>query len=67
MEAVCGGGGFRRVRSHGEVLIIEMTFQGVLGVEVPVPSSSWVAFAEVWLLAGRPLPGIFALGTRYEF
>jgi len=62
-----GAGASAGVRSHGEVLIIEMTFQGVLGVEVPVPSSSWVAFAEVWLLAGRSLPGIFALGTRYEF
>jgi len=62
-----GAGASAGVRSQGEVLIIEMTFQGVLGGEVSIPSSSWVAFAEVWLLAGGPLPGIFALGARYEF
>ncbi len=62
-----GAGAWAGVRGQGEILIIEMTFQGMVGVEVPIPSSSWVAFAEVWLLAGRPLPGVFALGARYEF
>jgi hypothetical protein len=62
-----GAGASAGVRSQGEVLIIEATFQGIVGVEVPVPSTSFIAFAEVWLLAGRPLPGLFALGARYEF
>jgi hypothetical protein len=62
-----GAGASAGVRSQGEVLIIEATFQGIVGVEVPVPSTSFIAFAEVWLLAGRPLPGLFALGVRYEF
>lgn len=62
-----GAGASAGLRSQGEVLIIEVTFHGIIGVEVPVPQTSLVALAEVWLVAGRPLPGIFALGIRYEF
>ncbi len=62
-----GAGASAGVRSQGELLIIEATFQGIVGVEVPVPRTSLFAFAEVWLLAGRPLPGVFVLGVRYEF
>lgn len=62
-----GAGASAGVRSQGELLIIEATFQGIVGVEVPVPQTNLFAFAEVWLLAGRPLPGLFALGVRYEF
>ncbi len=62
-----GAGASAGVRSQGEVLIIEATLQGIVGVEVPIPQTSWISFAEVWLLAGRPLPGLFALGVRYEF
>lgn len=60
-----GAGASAGVHSQGELLIIEATFQGIVGVEVPI--SRFIAFAEVWLLAGRPLPGVFALGVRYEF
>jgi|YNPNPStandDraft_1061719.scaffolds.fasta_scaffold35311_3 hypothetical protein len=62
-----GAGASAGVHSQGEVLIIEATFQGIAGVEVPIPRTSLISFAEVWLLAGRPLPGLFALGVRYEF
>ncbi len=62
-----GAGASAGVHSQGELLIIEATFQGIVGVEVPIPQTSLFAFAEAWLLAGRPLPGIFALGVRYEF
>lgn len=62
-----GAGASAGVHSQGEVLIIEATFQGIVGIEVPVPRTNLFAFAEVWLLAGRPLPGVFALGVRYEF
>lgn len=60
-----GAGASAGVRSQRELLIIEATFQGIVGVEVSI--SRLIAFAEVWLLAGRPLPGVFALGVRYEF
>lgn len=62
-----GAGASAGVRSQEELLIIEATFQGIVGVEVPIPQTSLISFAEVWLLAGRPLPGVFALGVRYEF
>lgn len=62
-----GAGASAGVRSQGEVLIIEATFQGIIGVEVPIASTSFISFAEVWLIAGRPMPGLFALGVRYEF
>lgn len=62
-----GAGASAGVRSHEEVLIIEATFQGIVGVEVPIPRTNLISFAEAWLLAGRPLPGVFALGVRYEF
>lgn len=62
-----GAGASAGVRSQGELLIIEATFQGIVGVEVPVPQTNLFACAEVWLLAGRPLPGVFVLGVRYEF
>ncbi len=62
-----GAGASAGVHSQGELLVIEATFQGIIGVEVPIPQTSFIAFAEIWLLAGRPLPGVFALGTRYEF
>ncbi len=62
-----GVGALARVRSQEELLIIEATFQGLVGVEVPISGTSFVAFAEGWLLAGGALPGVFALGVRYEF
>lgn len=62
-----GAGASAGIRSQGELLIIEATFHGIVGVEVPVPRTSLFALAEVWLLAGRPVPGIFVLGVRYEF
>jgi hypothetical protein len=62
-----GAGASAGVHSQGELLVIEATFQGIIGVEVPIPQTSFIAFAEIWLLAGRPLPGVFALGARYEF
>ncbi len=62
-----GAGASAEVRSQEEVLTIEARFQGILGLEVPIPQTSLISFAEVWLLAGRTLPGLFALGVRYEF
>jgi hypothetical protein len=62
-----GAGASATVRSQGELTIIEATFQAILGLEVPIPRTSLISFAEVWMLAGRPLPGMFALGVRYEF
>lgn len=62
-----GAGASAGVRSQGELLIIEATFQGIVGVEVPIPSTSFISFAEVWLIAGGPMPGLFVLGVRYEF
>ena len=62
-----GAGASAGVRGHDEVLIIEATFQGIVGIEVPIPQTSLISFAEMWLVAGRPFPGLFALGVRYEF
>lgn len=62
-----GAGASAGVRSQEAVLVIEATFQGIVGVEVPIPQTNLISFAEVWLVAGRPLPGLFALGVRYEF
>lgn len=62
-----GAGASATVRGQGELTIIEATFHAILGLEVPVPHTSFISFAEVWMLAGRPLPGLFALGVRYEF
>lgn len=62
-----GAGALAGVRSQGELLIIEAAFQGIIGIETPIPSTSFISFAEVWLIAGRPMPGVFALGVRYEF
>jgi hypothetical protein len=62
-----GVGASAGVRSQQERLIIEATFQGIVGIEVPIPSTSFISLAEVWLIAGGPVPGLFALGVRYEF
>lgn len=62
-----GAGASATVRSQGELTIIEAAFLGIVGLEVPIPQTSFSVFTEVWLFAGGQLPGVFSLGARYDF
>jgi hypothetical protein len=62
-----GAGGHVGVTTRGAVTIIQLMFHGLVGIDFPIPNTSFTLLGEVWIVAGEGLGFVYNLGVRYDF